>query len=122
MEPTVERLETMVLKSEADLDYIAKRLKLDLINHAAKEGCSSENNVMGMLENLRYIKEKHSLLRDQISKITDAQKESMETIRKRQSRAMELLKECQEASDLKAESFEGLGQESSMFLDWSEHS
>ncbi|XP_038128035.1 TIP41-like protein isoform X2 [Cyprinodon tularosa] len=114
--------ELKVLKSEAYLDYIAKRLKLDLINHAAKEGCSSENNVMGMLENLRYIKEKHSLLRDQISKIADAQKESMETIRKRQSRAMELLKECQEASDLKAESFEGLGQESSMFLDWSDHS
>lgn len=64
-----------------------------------------QNNVMGMLENLRYIKEKHSLLRDQISKITDAQKESMETIRKRQSRAMELLKECQEASDLKVPAF-----------------
>uniref|UniRef100_A0A3Q4GIE5 Spindle and kinetochore-associated protein 2-like n=1 Tax=Neolamprologus brichardi TaxID=32507 RepID=A0A3Q4GIE5_NEOBR len=32
METTVEKLEAMFLKAEADLDYIEKRLKLDFIN------------------------------------------------------------------------------------------
>ncbi|MEQ2280701.1 hypothetical protein AMECASPLE_022653 [Ameca splendens] len=42
MEPTVEKLETRFLKSEADLEYIERRLKLDFINSAAVSGCSAE--------------------------------------------------------------------------------
>ncbi|XP_035770704.1 spindle and kinetochore-associated protein 2 [Neolamprologus brichardi] len=42
METTVEKLEAMFLKAEADLDYIEKRLKLDFINSSAENGCPAE--------------------------------------------------------------------------------
>ncbi|KAM4546485.1 SKA complex subunit 2 [Fundulus diaphanus] len=100
MEPTVEKLESMFLKSEADLEYIQRRLKLDFINSAAKSGCPAEEDVTVMLENLKSIKAKHSVLRSQVSKITDAQKESMEFIKNRLSSATELIKHCQQTSDL----------------------
>ncbi|KAK5613663.1 hypothetical protein CRENBAI_018055 [Crenichthys baileyi] len=117
MEPTVEKLETRFLKSEADLEYIERRLKLDFINSAAVSGCSAEENVTVMLENLKSLKAKHSVLRSQVSKIIDAQKESMEFIRNRVSRTMELVKHCQQASDLETESLAESEQESTMYLD-----
>ncbi|KAM4726190.1 SKA complex subunit 2 isoform 2-T2 [Anableps anableps] len=100
MEPTVEKLETMFLKSEADLEYIERRLKLDFISSASENECSAKENVTVILNNLKSIKDKHSVLRSEVSKITDAQKESMVFIRNRLSRAMELIKLCHQASDL----------------------
>uniref|UniRef100_A0A3B3VRS8 Protein FAM33A n=1 Tax=Poecilia latipinna TaxID=48699 RepID=A0A3B3VRS8_9TELE len=88
------------LKSEADLEYIERRLKLDFINGASARGSFAKENVTGILENLKSIKAKHSLLRCQVSQITDAQKGSMELIRNRLSTAMELIKHCQQASHL----------------------
>uniref|UniRef100_A0A3P9PS58 Ska2 N-terminal domain-containing protein n=1 Tax=Poecilia reticulata TaxID=8081 RepID=A0A3P9PS58_POERE len=71
------------LKSEADLEYIERRLKLDFINDASERGSFAKENVTGILENLKSIKAKHSFLRCQVSQITDAQKGSMELIRNR---------------------------------------
>ncbi|XP_014894636.1 SKA complex subunit 2 isoform X1 [Poecilia latipinna] len=105
------------LKSEADLEYIERRLKLDFINGASARGSFAKENVTGILENLKSIKAKHSLLRCQVSQITDAQKGSMELIRNRLSTAMELIKHCQQASHLEVESLAESEQESAMFLD-----
>uniref|UniRef100_A0A3B3XZ80 Protein FAM33A n=1 Tax=Poecilia mexicana TaxID=48701 RepID=A0A3B3XZ80_9TELE len=94
----LDKLVSDFLKSEADLEYIERRLKLDFINGASERG--SFENVAGILENLKSIKAKHSLLRCQVSQITDAQKGSMELIRNRLGTAMELIKHCQQASHL----------------------
>ncbi|XP_008426862.1 SKA complex subunit 2 isoform X2 [Poecilia reticulata] len=117
MEQTVDKLESMFLKSEADLEYIERRLKLDFINDASERGSFAKENVTGILENLKSIKAKHSFLRCQVSQITDAQKGSMELIRNRLGTAMELIKHCQQASHLEVESLAESEQESAMFLD-----
>uniref|UniRef100_A0A3P9M0L0 Protein FAM33A n=1 Tax=Oryzias latipes TaxID=8090 RepID=A0A3P9M0L0_ORYLA len=78
-------------KSEADLDYIERRLKLDFIN-------STENPAV-MLENLKAVKAKYSLLCSEVKDIANAQKESMEAIRTSLSGIMEVIKHCQETSD-----------------------
>ncbi|XP_013875799.1 SKA complex subunit 2 [Austrofundulus limnaeus] len=116
MEVTVEKLEAMFLKSEADLEYMERRLKLDFINNTAAEGCSAEENVSVMLENLKTIKAKHSLLKDQVKEITEAQRESMESIRTNLSRAMELIQHCQQKSDLQAEPLTESEQQSAVLL------
>ncbi|XP_037544088.1 spindle and kinetochore-associated protein 2 [Nematolebias whitei] len=103
METTVEKLEAMFLKSECDLEYMERRLKLDFLNSAAAEGSSAQENVSVMLENLKSIKSKHLMLKSQVKEIREAQKESMESIRTNLSRAMELIQHCQQTSDLQAE-------------------
>ncbi|XP_078123000.1 SKA complex subunit 2 isoform X2 [Sander vitreus] len=100
METTVEKLEAMFLKSEADLDYIEKRLKLDFINSAAENGCPAEENPALMLENLRAIKAKHTALCSQVKEIAVAQKESMDSIRSDLSSAMELVQHLQQTTDV----------------------
>ncbi|XP_027888314.1 TIP41-like protein isoform X4 [Xiphophorus couchianus] len=109
--------ELKFLKSEADLEYIERRLKLDFINGASESGSFAKENVTGILENLKSIKAKHSLLRCQVSQITDAQKGSMELIRNRLGTAMELIKHCQQTSHLEVESLAESEQGSAMFLD-----
>ncbi|XP_054873247.1 spindle and kinetochore-associated protein 2 isoform X2 [Amphiprion ocellaris] len=49
METTVEKLEAMFLKSEADLDYIEKWLKLDFMN-TAENGCPVEVEALTVSE------------------------------------------------------------------------
>ncbi|XP_032388996.1 SKA complex subunit 2 isoform X2 [Etheostoma spectabile] len=100
METTVEKLEAMFLKSEADLEYIEKRLKLDFINNAAENGCPAEENPALMLENLRAIKAKHTALCSQVKEIAAAQKESMDSIRNELSSAMELVQHFQQTADV----------------------
>ncbi|XP_032431782.1 TIP41-like protein isoform X6 [Xiphophorus hellerii] len=109
--------ELKFLKSEADLEYIERRLKLDFINGASESGSFAKENVTGILENLKSMKAKHSLLRCQVSQITDAQKGSMELIRNRLGTAMELIKHCQQTSHLEVESLAESEQGSAMFLD-----
>ncbi|KAF7205654.1 spindle and kinetochore-associated protein 2-like [Nothobranchius furzeri] len=116
METTVEKLEAMFLKSEADLEYIERRLKLDFINGEAANGCSTEENVAVMLENLKAIKAKHLLLKSQVKDIAEAQQDSMESIRSNFSKVMELVQHCQQASDLEAESLTELEKESAVVL------
>uniref|UniRef100_A0A3P9I1I6 Protein FAM33A n=1 Tax=Oryzias latipes TaxID=8090 RepID=A0A3P9I1I6_ORYLA len=85
-------------KSEADLDYIERRLKLDFINSTAENGSPAENPAV-MLENLKAVKAKYSLLCSEVKDIANAQKESMEAIRTSLSGIMEVIKHCQETSD-----------------------
>lgn len=107
MEPTVEKLETMFLKSEADLEYIERRLKLDFINSASEIGCTAEESVTLILENLKSIKAKHTGLKSQVTRITDAQKQCMELIKNRLSKAMELINHYQQSSDLEVAAMAG---------------
>lgn len=53
-----------------------------------------------MLENLKTIKTKHLMLNRQVKEITEAQRESMESIRANLSRATELIQHCQQTADL----------------------
>ncbi|XP_054586464.1 TIP41-like protein isoform X2 [Nothobranchius furzeri] len=108
--------ELKFLKSEADLEYIERRLKLDFINGEAANGCSTEENVAVMLENLKAIKAKHLLLKSQVKDIAEAQQDSMESIRSNFSKVMELVQHCQQASDLEAESLTELEKESAVVL------
>ncbi|CAI5644541.1 SKA complex subunit 2 isoform X2 [Oreochromis niloticus] len=100
METTVEKLEAMFLKAEADLDYIEKRLKLDFINSSAENGCPAENNLAVVLENLKAIKSKHSALCSQVKELTSAQKESVDSIRNNLSSVMELLQHFEQTTDM----------------------
>ncbi|XP_051793660.1 TIP41-like protein isoform X4 [Acanthochromis polyacanthus] len=92
--------ELKFLKSEADLDYIEKWLKLDFMN-AGENGCPVEENPVMMLENLKVIKAKHSALCTQVKDIAAAQKESMDSIRNNLNSAMELIQHFQQTTDVK---------------------
>nr|XP_057943391.1 spindle and kinetochore-associated protein 2 isoform X3 [Doryrhamphus excisus] len=91
METAVENLELMFSKSEAGLDHIEKRLKLDLTNHTAENGRFPEENPAMMLERLRAIKDKHTALCSQMTEIAAAQKESMFSTRENINRAAALI-------------------------------
>uniref|UniRef100_A0A8D2ZNI2 Protein FAM33A n=1 Tax=Scophthalmus maximus TaxID=52904 RepID=A0A8D2ZNI2_SCOMX len=101
------------MKSEADLEYIGKRLKLDFINSTAENGCPTENPAV-MLENLRALKAKHTMLCSQLKEITAAQKESMESIRNNLGSVMKLIQHVQQTTDM--EPLTGLEQESAELL------
>ncbi|XP_035522065.1 spindle and kinetochore-associated protein 2 [Morone saxatilis] len=103
METTVEKLEAMFLKSEADLEYIEKRLKLDFINSTAENGCPAEENPAVMLENLRAIKAKHTALCSQVKEIAAAQKESMDSIRNNLSSVMDVIQHFQQTTDVEVQ-------------------
>ncbi|KAF3841423.1 hypothetical protein F7725_007285 [Dissostichus mawsoni] len=114
METTVDKLEAMFLKSEADLEYIEKRLKLDFINNTSENGC--EENPAVMLENLRAIKAKHAALSSQVKEIAAAQKESMNSIRNNLSTAMELVQHFQQTTDEQVDPATDSEQESAELL------
>ncbi|KAJ4929586.1 hypothetical protein JOQ06_018609 [Pogonophryne albipinna] len=116
METTVDKLEAMFLKSEADLEYIEKRLKLDFINNASENGCPAKENPAVMLENLRAIKAKHTALSSQVKEITAAQKESMDSIRNNLSTAMELVQHFQQTTDEQVDPATESEQESAELL------
>ncbi|XP_061819176.1 SKA complex subunit 2 isoform X1 [Nerophis lumbriciformis] len=96
METIVEKLEVMFSKSEAQLDYIENRLKLELINHTAENGCFSEENPVMMLDRLRAVKAKHKVLFSQMSEIAAAQNECMFSIRNKVNGVMALMQHFQQ--------------------------
>uniref|UniRef100_A0A3B3CZ84 Spindle and kinetochore-associated protein 2 n=1 Tax=Oryzias melastigma TaxID=30732 RepID=A0A3B3CZ84_ORYME len=57
----------MIQKSEADWDYLERRLKLDFINSTGEMGSSAEENRAVMLENLKPVKAEYSVLRERTS-------------------------------------------------------
>ncbi|CAL8275908.1 unnamed protein product [Arctogadus glacialis] len=102
METTVEKLEAMFQKSEADLDYIEKRLKLDFINaHHTGDGAPAEENLVGMLDSLGQIKAKHAALSTQVQEIATAQKESMDSIRGQLDGTLQLIQHFQQTDNSK---------------------
>ncbi|XP_034463591.1 spindle and kinetochore-associated protein 2 isoform X1 [Hippoglossus hippoglossus] len=116
METTVDKLEAMFLKSEADLEYIEKRLKLDFINRTAENGCSAEENPALMLENLRALKAKHTALCSDVKEITAAQKESMDSIKNNLGNVMKLIQHLQQTTDVKVEPLTKSEQEAAEIL------
>uniref|UniRef100_A0A8C4IQQ4 Protein FAM33A n=1 Tax=Dicentrarchus labrax TaxID=13489 RepID=A0A8C4IQQ4_DICLA len=116
METTVEKLEAMFLKSEADLEYIEKRLKLDFINSTAENGCPAEENPAVMLENLRAIKAKHTALCSQVKEIAAAQKESMDSIRNNLSSVMDVIQHFQQTTDVEVQPLTDSMQDSLQIL------
>ncbi|XP_056298699.1 spindle and kinetochore-associated protein 2 [Pseudoliparis swirei] len=114
METTVEKLEAMFLKSEADLEYIERRLTLGFIK--SETGCPAEENPAVMLENLRAIKAKHVALCSQVKEIAAAQKESMDSIRHNLGGAMELVQRFQQNTDLQVQSLTESERESAELL------
>ncbi|CAJ1064457.1 spindle and kinetochore-associated protein 2-like isoform X1 [Xyrichtys novacula] len=103
MESTVERLEAMFLKSEADLEYIEKRLKLDFINRPAEGTSTAEENPAVMLENLKTIRSKHSELCTQLKEISAAHGESMNNLRSGLSSVNSIIQNLQQNQDLQVE-------------------
>uniref|UniRef100_A0A672Z573 Protein FAM33A n=1 Tax=Sphaeramia orbicularis TaxID=375764 RepID=A0A672Z573_9TELE len=101
IDPSKESIELMLLfqKSEADLEYIEKRLKLDFISKVAENGCPEENPAE-ILENLMAIKAKHTALCCQVKELAAAQKESMDSIRNHLNSTMELIKHFQQTTDV----------------------
>ncbi|XP_033970080.1 spindle and kinetochore-associated protein 2 [Trematomus bernacchii] len=120
MEATVDKLEAMFLKSEADLEYIEKRLKLDFINNTLQNGCPAKENPAVMLENLRAIKAKHTALSLQVKEIAAAQKESMDSIRNNLNTAKELVQHFQQTTDEQVDPATESEQESAELLGVSE--
>ncbi|XP_055358118.1 spindle and kinetochore-associated protein 2 [Betta splendens] len=98
MEITVDKLEAMFQKSEADLDYLEKRLKLHSVNSKTKNGVSAEETTVMILENLISIRAKHAALSSQVKEIIAAEKQSMNYIRKHIGSAMDLMHHVQQAS------------------------
>ncbi|XP_061595082.1 spindle and kinetochore-associated protein 2 [Cololabis saira] len=116
METTVEKLEAMFLKSEADLDFIERRLKLDFINSSAENGCPAKENMAGMLENLKSIKVKHMQLFSEAAAVTSAQTEVMQSIRGNFRSLVDMMADCQQSSDVQAGPVSELEQESAALL------
>ncbi|XP_018556425.1 spindle and kinetochore-associated protein 2 [Lates calcarifer] len=115
METTVDKLEAMFLKSEADLEYIERRLKLDFIS-TAENGCPAEENPAVMLENLRAIKAKHTALCSQVKEIAAAQEESMDSIRNNLGRVMKLIQDFQQTTDVEVQPLTESERESAELL------
>uniref|UniRef100_A0A3Q3JYR0 Protein FAM33A n=1 Tax=Monopterus albus TaxID=43700 RepID=A0A3Q3JYR0_MONAL len=90
-------------RSEADLEYIEKRLKLDFINNTAENGGPPEENPAVMLENLRVIKAKHTALCSQVKDITTAQKDCMDSIKNNLGSVMELIQHFQQTIDVEVQ-------------------
>ncbi|XP_054482105.1 spindle and kinetochore-associated protein 2 [Anoplopoma fimbria] len=116
METTVEKLEAMFQKSEADLEYIERRLKLDFIKDTTENGCPAEENPAVMLENLRAIKAKHASLCSQVKEIAAAQKESMDSIRNNLGSAMEMVQQFQQTTDVEVQPLTESERESAELL------
>ncbi|CAG5870166.1 SKA complex subunit 2 [Menidia menidia] len=116
METTVEKLEAMFLKSEADLEYTERRLRLDFINSTAENGYSAEENMAVMLETLKKIKAKHCALWGDVRETARAQRESMDSIRNNLNTVMDLISLCHQSSDFQAVSLTESEQESAALL------
>ncbi|XP_029957067.1 SKA complex subunit 2 isoform X2 [Salarias fasciatus] len=100
METAVEKLEAKFLKSDADLKYIEKRLKLDFINSTVENRSTSKANPVLMLDKLKVMKAKHSSLCSKVKEISAAQKESMNFITINFNHATEVVQNLQKTADV----------------------
>ncbi|XP_034033378.1 spindle and kinetochore-associated protein 2 isoform X2 [Thalassophryne amazonica] len=98
METTVEKLEAMFQKSEADLDYIEKRLKLDFLTVCTESGGHTEENLVEMLDDLIAIKAKHKLLCSEFKEIAAAHQASMESIKANLTNVVQLIQQVQQTA------------------------
>lgn len=88
-------------KSEASLEYIEKRLKLDFINKATENGCPAEESPVVMLENLMTVKAKQAALSRELQELLVEQKKAMSFIRANMDTALNTLRLLQQSAELK---------------------
>ncbi|XP_046876772.1 spindle and kinetochore-associated protein 2 isoform X1 [Hypomesus transpacificus] len=98
METAVDKLEAMFQKTEADMEYIEKRLRLDFLTNASENGTVDENPVK-LLENLSAIKARHAALCAQVQEIEAEQKQSMDSIRAHLGTTVQLVQQLQQTAD-----------------------
>ncbi|ROL54266.1 Spindle and kinetochore-associated protein 2 [Anabarilius grahami] len=98
---TVDKLEAMFQKAEADIEYVEKRLKFDFMANAREAG-SFEGNPVQLLENLTAIKARHAALCAQVEEITAEQKRSMDSIRAHLDTTVQLVEQLQNTADVQA--------------------
>lgn len=96
---TVDKLEAMFQKAEADIEYVEKRLKFDFMANAREAG-SFEGNPVQLLENLSAIKARHSSLCAQVEEIAAEQKRSMDSIRAHLDTTVQLVQQLQSTADV----------------------
>ncbi|KAG1970409.1 spindle and kinetochore-associated protein 2 [Pimephales promelas] len=96
---TVDKLEAMFQKAEADIEYVEKRLKFDFMANVREAG-SFEGNPVQLLENLSAIKARHSALCTQVEEIAAEQKRSMDSIRAHLDTTVQLVQQLQNTADV----------------------
>ncbi|NP_001186604.1 SKA complex subunit 2 [Danio rerio] len=96
---TVDKLEAMFQKAEADIEYVEKRLKFDFMA-SAREAGTFEGNPVELLENLSAIKARHAALCAQVEEIAAEQKRSMDSIRAHLDTTVQLVQQLQNTADV----------------------
>ncbi|XP_016338493.1 spindle and kinetochore-associated protein 2-like isoform X1 [Sinocyclocheilus anshuiensis] len=96
---TVDKLEAMFQKAEADIEYVEKRLKFDFMANVREAG-TFEGNPVQLLENLSAIKARHAALCTQVEEITAEQKRSMDSIRAHLDTTVQLVQQLQNTADV----------------------
>ncbi|KAJ8402204.1 hypothetical protein AAFF_G00370690 [Aldrovandia affinis] len=100
METTVNKLEAMFQKVEADLEYMEKQLKFEFMTNVPENGAAEQGNPVKLLENLSIVKVRHKALCAQVEEIAVEQKQSVESIRSYLNNTVQLVQELQLAADL----------------------
>ncbi|XP_068187449.1 spindle and kinetochore-associated protein 2 [Antennarius striatus] len=116
MEATVEKLEAMFLKSEADLEVMEKRVKLDLITKAEPNGRPAEENPAAMLETLRAVRAKHTWLCAQVREMGAEQQDIMDSIRNTVDHVLEQIQHLHQSTGAQAEPKTGSVHEAAALL------
>ncbi|KTF77569.1 hypothetical protein cypCar_00009996 [Cyprinus carpio] len=98
---TVDKLEAMFQKAEADIEYVEKRLKFDFMANAREAG-TVEGNPVQLLENLSAIKARHAALCAQVEEIAVEQKRSMDSIRAHLDTTVLMVQQLQNTADVQA--------------------
>ncbi|XP_052463944.1 spindle and kinetochore-associated protein 2-like isoform X2 [Carassius gibelio] len=98
---TVDKLEAMFQKTEADIEYVEKRLKFDFMANAREAG-TVEGNPLQLLENLSAIKARHAALCAQVEEIEVEQKRSMDSIRAHLDTTVRMVNQLQSTADVQA--------------------
>ncbi|XP_052463943.1 spindle and kinetochore-associated protein 2-like isoform X1 [Carassius gibelio] len=96
---TVDKLEAMFQKTEADIEYVEKRLKFDFMANAREAG-TVEGNPLQLLENLSAIKARHAALCAQVEEIEVEQKRSMDSIRAHLDTTVRMVNQLQSTADV----------------------
>ncbi|XP_043910210.1 spindle and kinetochore-associated protein 2 [Protopterus annectens] len=115
METTVNKLEAMFEKAEADLDYIKQKLEFEIVRNLPDEGKRKENPIM-ILEQLNVIKSRHKALCKQMEKISAEQKECTEVIRSTLSSTEKMLQDLNQLSCLEASPLSDQEQEAARLM------
>lgn len=97
----MDKLEALFQKSEADLDYIEKRLKVDFIKKSSNSGATAQENPAVLLKKLTEIKAHHAALSSQVKDLASEQKQTMDSIRANMEQAQQVLKELQDLAEVK---------------------